>query len=61
MISGTTDWPYVAPVPGLGVTGRRADPNPEPIEVPNVDRAQVEAALSGLRTLVPRLPDGVAR
>ena len=44
MISGPTEWPYVASVPGLGVTGRRADPNPEPIEVPNVDRAQVEAS-----------------
>jgi hypothetical protein len=45
MISGFTDWPYVAPVPGLGLSGRRADEHPEPIEVPNVTRAQVEQAL----------------
>ena len=45
MISGFTSWPYVAPTPGLGLTGRRADEQPEPIEVPNVTRAQVERAL----------------
>lgn len=39
MVSGMTDWPYVRPVPGLAVTGRRADLHPQPIEVPNVDRA----------------------
>ena len=50
MVSGFSAWPCVAPVPGLGLTGRRADEHPEPIEVPNVDRAQVEAALRVART-----------
>ena len=49
MVSGFSAWPYVAPVPGLGLTGRRADEHPEPIEVPNVTRAQVEAALAVAR------------
>jgi hypothetical protein len=45
MVSGFTDWPYVARVNGLGLTGRRADDHPEPVEIPHVDRPQVEQTL----------------
>lgn len=46
MIAGFQDWPYYTPVPGLGLTGVRADTNPEPVEQPDVDRALTDRTLT---------------
>lgn len=46
MIAGFQDWPYYTPVPGLGLTGVRADTNPEPVEQPDVDRALTDQTLT---------------
>lgn len=45
-IAGFRDWPEYPPLPGLGLTGTRGDTNPQPIEVPDVDRAVVDDTLA---------------
>jgi hypothetical protein len=55
-ISGMRQWPDYPPLPGLGVTGTRGDTNPQPIEVPDVDRAVVENTLNLWRPDAIRVP-----
>ena len=50
MVAGTARLPWVADRPGLGVTGRRGDPAPLPIEIPFVNRPCLE------RTIAPWRP-----